>query len=84
MKTENIPILKPIKDHRGFIITEEQYVEEPHPQYNYLRFKAENDIGQYIEITFHDVDMRIKTHDELLDIFIKKLDLFIEEIGGIY
>ena len=28
MNTENISILKPIKDYRGFIITEEQYIEE--------------------------------------------------------
>lgn len=34
MNTEYIPILKSIKDYKGFIITEEQYVEEPHPQYN--------------------------------------------------
>ena len=84
MKAENIPILKPIKDYRGFIITEEQYIEEPHPQYNYLGFKAENDVGQYIEVIFRDMDMRIKTHDELLDIFLERVDQFIDEIGGIY
>ena len=84
MKIENIPILKPIKDYRGFIITEEQYVEEPYPQYNYLGFKAENDVGQCIEVVFHDIDMRIKTHDELLNIFLKGVDQFIDEIAGIY
>lgn len=84
MKTENIPILKSIKDYRGFIITEEQYIEESHPQYNYLGFKAENDIGQHIEVIFHDMDMRIKTHDELFDIFLKRVDQFIDDIGGIY
>ena len=84
MKTENIPILKSIKDYRGFIITEGQYIEEPHPQYSYLGFKAENDIGQRIEVVFHDIDMRIKTHDELLDIFLKRVDQFIDSLGGIY
>jgi hypothetical protein len=84
MKTENIPTLKPIKDHRGFIITEEQYIEEPHPQYNYLGFRAKNDVGQGLEIVFHDIDMRVMTRDELLNIFLKRLDRFIEEIGGIY
>ena len=84
MKTENISILKPVKDYCGFIITEGQYIEEPHPQYNYLGFKAENDIGQYIEVIFHDIDMRIKTHDELLDIFLKRVDQFIDDLGDIY
>lgn len=68
-----------IKDYRGFTITGNQYVEKSHPQYNYLGFKAENDIGQHIEVTFHDIDMRCKTCDELLDIFLKRLDEFIEE-----
>ena len=72
-----------IKDYRGFKITEEKYIEKPHPQYNYLGFKAENDAGQHIEVVFRVIDMRIKTHDELLDIFLKRVDRFINEIDGI-
>lgn len=76
-----INIFPPIKDHKGFVVTETQYIEPTHPQYNYLGFRAENDIGHYIEIIFHDIDLRIKSHDELLSIFLRRLDEFIEENG---
>lgn len=70
-----------MRDYKGFIITESQYVEEPHPQYNYLSFRAENDMGQYVEVVFHDGDLRVKTYDELLGIFLKHIDRFVEENG---
>ena len=70
-----------MKDYHGFIITEWKYIEKSHPQYNYLGFMAENNIGQHIEVVFHDIDMRCKTHDELLDIFLKRVERFIDEIN---
>jgi len=70
-----------ILNYKGFVITETQYIEPQHPQYNYLGFKATNDVGQSIEAAFHDIDLRTKTYHELLDIFLKRLDEFIEEIS---
>ena len=61
-------------------MAETRYIEEAHPQYNYLGFQATNNVGQYIEVAFHDIDLRIKTYHELLDIFLRRLDKFIEEI----
>ena len=65
--------------YKDFVITESQYIEEPHPQYNYLGFMANNSSGQHYEVIFNDLDMRIKTHNELLNIFIEGLDKFIKK-----
>jgi len=73
-----------MNDYKGFIITESKYIEESHPQYNYLAFRAENIIGQYIESVFHDLDLKIKTYDELLNIFLRNLDNFISKIEKTY
>lgn len=67
--------------YKGFAITESQYIEEPHPQYNYLGFTANNSYGQHYEVIFNDLDMRIKTHNELLNIFIEGLDKFIKKVN---
>lgn len=76
-----VNIFSPIKDYKGFVITASQYIEAGHPQYNYLGFRAENDVEQYIEVVFHDIDLRTKTYHELLNIFLRRIDEFIEEIN---
>lgn len=64
-------------DYRGFEITKEKYIEERHPQYNYLSFTAICN-EKYFYIVFRDFDMRITTEEQLLRIFIRRLDKFIE------
>jgi peptide methionine sulfoxide reductase MsrA len=72
-----------MKDYKGFIITESKYIEESHPQYNYLAFRAENNKGQYTESVFHDLDLKMKTYDELLNIFLRNVNNFINKLEGI-
>lgn len=63
--------------YKGFEIKIEKYIEERHPQYSYLGFTAR--CGEkYLNAIFHDLDMRLKSEDELLKIFLKRLDNFIE------
>lgn len=64
-------------DYRGFEITKKKYIEERHPQYNYLSFTAVCN-EKYLYIVFRDIDMRIASEEQLLRIFISKLDEFIE------
>ena len=64
-------------NYRGFEITKKKYIEERHPQYNYLSFTAICN-EKYLYIVFRDFDMRIATEEHLLRIFISKLDEFIE------
>ena len=64
-------------NYRGFEITKEKYIEERHPQYNYLSFTAICN-KKYLYIIFRDIDMRIATEEQLLRIFISRLDEFIE------
>lgn len=63
--------------YKGFEITKKKYIEERHPQYNYLSFTAIYN-KKYLYIVFRDIDMRIATEEQLLRIFINKLDRFIE------
>ena len=64
-------------NYKGFNITIEKYIEDRHPQYNYLGFTARYE-EKYLNAIFHDLDLRLKTEDELLKIFLKRLDEFIE------
>ena len=63
--------------YRGFEITKDKYIEERHPQYNYLCFNAICN-KKYLYMVFRDIDMRIATEEQLLRIFISRLDRFIE------
>lgn len=71
--------IKPNMEYRGFEITTVKYVEERHPQYNYLSFMARNG-DKHINAVFRDLDMRIKSEEELLSIFKNRIDSFIEEM----
>ena len=64
-------------NYRGFEITKDKYIEERHPQYNYLCFNATCN-KKHIYMVFRDIDMRIATEEQLLRIFIRRLDRFIE------
>ena len=64
-------------NYRGFEITKDKYIEERHPQYNYLCFNAICN-EKYLYMVFRDIDMRIATEEQLLRIFISRLDRFIE------
>jgi hypothetical protein len=64
-------------NYKGFDIKIEKYIEKRHPQYNYLGFTARCG-KRYLNSIFHDLDMRLKSEDELLEIFLKRLDSFIE------
>ena len=64
-------------NYRGFEITKDKYIEERHPQYNYLCFNATCN-KKHIYVVFRDIDMRIATEEQLLRIFIRRLDRFIE------
>ncbi len=64
-------------NYKGFEIKIAKYIEERHPQYNYLGFEAR--CGEKcLHAIFHDLDMRLKSEDELLKVFLKRLDNFIE------
>ena len=63
--------------YRGFEITKDKYIEERHPQYNYLCFNAICN-KKYLYMGFRDIDMIIATEEQLLRIFISRLDRFIE------
>lgn len=69
-----------INDYKGFIISESQYIEQYHPQYNCLGFRAENAKKQYIEVSFSDYDIRLKGRDGLLDLFLRQVDRFNNEL----
>ena len=64
-------------NYKGFEIKIVKYIEERHPQYNYLGFEARYG-KKYLHTVFHDLDMRLKPEDELLRTFLKRLDKFIE------
>ena len=64
-------------NYRGFEITKDKYIEERHPQYNYLCFNAICN-EKYLYMAFLAIDMRIATEEQLLRIFISRLDEFIE------
>ena len=64
-------------NYRGFEIIKDKYIEERHPQYNYLCFNAICN-EKYLYMVFRDIDMRIATEEQLLRIFISRLDRFIE------
>lgn len=64
-------------NYKGFDIKIEKYIEKRHPQYNYLGFTARCG-KRYLNSIFHDLDMRLKSENELLEIFLKRLDSFIE------
>ena len=64
-------------NYRGFEIIKDKYIEERHPQYNYLSFIAMCN-KKYLYIVFRDTDMRIAIEKQLLRIFISRLNRFIE------
>lgn len=64
-------------NYRGFEIIKDKYIEERHPQYNYLCFNAICN-EKHLYMVFRDIDMRIATEEQLLRIFISRLDRFIE------
>lgn len=64
-------------NYKGFKITTEKYIEERHPQYNYLGFTARQG-KKYLTAIFYDFDIRLKTEEELLKVFLEGLDRFIE------
>ncbi len=64
-------------NYKGFEIKIEEYIEKRHPQYNYLGFTARRG-EKYLNAIFHDLDMRLKSKNELLEIFLKRLNSFIE------
>lgn len=64
-------------NYRGFEIIKDKYIEERHPQYNYLSFNAICN-EKYLYMIFKDIDMRIATEEQLLKIFISRFDRFIE------
>ena len=65
-------------EYRGFEITAGRYIDERHPQYNRLSFTAK-DGQKYIDAVFHDLDTRVKSEEELMEIFMKRIDDFIED-----
>lgn len=64
-------------NYKGFEIIKNKYIEKRHPWYNYLSFIAIHN-EKYLYVVFRDIDMRVNTEEELLKIFISRLDKFIE------
>lgn len=64
-------------NYKGFEIIKKKYTEERHPWYNYLSFTAVCN-EKYLYVVFRDIDMRTTTEEQLLKIFISRLDEFVE------
>lgn len=62
--------------YKNFEIFKHKYIEDRHPQYNYLSFTAIYN-KKYLYVVFRDIDMRLSTEEQLLTVFKNSIDDFI-------
>lgn len=62
--------------YKNFEIIKNKYIEDRHPQYNYLSFIAIYN-KKYLYAVFRDIDMRLSTEEQLLTVFKNSIDDFI-------